>query len=68
MPEYRPFMDRARDAIIKDGKPYDVEFRIARKRDGAVRDIHSKASWDPVGRRLFGIIRDVTEAKATSAD
>ena len=67
LPEYRPFLNRARDELMQDGKPYDVEFKIARKRDGAVRDIHSKASWDPVGRRLFGIIRDVTEAKETSA-
>ncbi len=67
LPEYRPFMDRARDGLIRDGTPYDVEFRIARKRDGAIRDIHSKARWDPVNRRLFGIIRDVTEAKETAA-
>jgi PAS domain S-box-containing protein len=67
LPECRPEMDRARDALIRDGTPYDIEFRIARKNDGAVRVIHSKARWDPVNMRLFGIIRDVTEAKETAA-
>jgi PAS domain S-box-containing protein len=63
LPEYREEMNRARDALVKEGIPYDIEFRIARRSDGAIRDIHSKARWDPESKRLFGIIRDVTEEK-----
>ncbi|MGO8695536.1 MAG: sensor histidine kinase [Rectinemataceae bacterium] len=66
LPEYRAAMDRARDSLVRDGVPYDIEFRIARRSDGAVRDIHSKARWDPAKRRLFGIIRDITEEKANA--
>ena len=67
LPEYRPALDRARDDLIANGTPYDIEFRIARRSDGAVRDIHSKARWDPVNKRLFGVIRDVTEENRISA-
>jgi PAS domain S-box-containing protein len=67
LPEFRPAMDRARDALIREGTPYDIEFKIARRSDGAVRVIRSKARWDPVKQRLFGMIRDVTEAKETEA-
>ena len=66
LPHYREGMDRARDALIREGRPYDIEFRIARRNDSAVRDIHSKARWDPANKRLFGIIRDVTEEKETA--
>jgi PAS domain S-box-containing protein len=67
LPEYRAMINEARDALIKDGVPYDIEFKIARKNDGAIRDIHSKAHWDPANKRLFGIIRDITEKKAIEA-
>src|SRR5208337_4535424 len=50
LPEFRPEMDRARNALIRDGTPYDIEFRIARKNDGTIRVIHSKARWDPVSK------------------
>ena len=62
-----PRLDKARDALINDGIPYDVECEIRRKSDGAVRVVHSRARWDPVNTRLFGVIRDVTEAKETAA-
>jgi PAS domain S-box-containing protein len=65
--EYRGPLDRARDELINEGKPYDIEFRIKRKADGELRDIHSKALWDEANRRMFGIIRDVTEEKETAA-
>jgi two-component sensor histidine kinase len=63
LPEFRPMLDRARDELINDGIPYDMEFRIERRSDGVFRDIHSKARWDPAKKRLFGIIRDITEEK-----
>lgn len=65
--EYRPILDRAREDLVERGIPYDVEFEIERSRDGAIRKIHSKARWDPDSRRLFGIIRDITEETETAA-
>jgi PAS domain S-box-containing protein len=67
LPEDRPRLDGARNALIERGEPYDIEFKIARRSDGAVRDIHSKARWDPATKKLFGIIRDVTEERAAAA-
>jgi PAS domain S-box-containing protein len=64
LPEYRKGLNDAREDLIRRGIPYDIEFKIKRKNDGAIRDIRSKARWDPEKRRLFGIIRDVTEEKA----
>ena len=63
LPEYRPLLDKARDDHILRGLPYDIEFKIRRKSDGAVLDIHSKALWDGANKRLFGIIRDITDEK-----
>lgn len=65
LPEYRPLLNEARDAHIREGKPYDLEFRVKRRSDGAILDVRSKALWDPVNKRLFGILRDVTEERRT---
>jgi len=67
LPEYRANLDEAREALIKYGVPYDIEFVIERGGDRAVRVIHSKARWDSVNHRLFGIIRDITEERETAA-
>ncbi len=63
LPEYRPLLDKAREDHILHGAPYDVEFKIRRRNDGSVLDLHSRALWDGTKKRLFGIIRDVTEEK-----
>jgi hypothetical protein len=46
LPEYRSLLDQARDELVRDGKPYDIEFKIKRLSDGAILDVHSKAVWD----------------------
>jgi signal transduction histidine kinase len=63
LPEFRALLDEARENHIKKGLPYDVQFKIRRLDDGAILDIHSRASYDPVNKRLFGIIRDITREK-----
>ncbi len=60
-------MNKARDEHILQGKPYDTECRIRRQNDGAILDIHSKALWDSANKRLFGILRDITEEKRIEA-
>ena len=67
LPEYRPLLNEARDGHILHGKPYDIEFKIRRQSDGEIIDIHSKALWDGARKRLFGILRDITEEKKTEA-
>lgn len=65
LPEYRQALDAALNSLITGGKPYDLEFKIKRPDNGAVRDIHSLASYDPKHRVVFGIIHDITEIKQT---
>jgi PAS domain S-box-containing protein len=61
--EYRPMLDHAMEGLIGRGKPYDVEFRIARGGDGEIRDIHSVAQYDAANRVVFGIIQDITDRR-----
>ena len=63
LPEYRPLLNKARDDHILRGLPYDVEFKICRRSDGRILDLRSRALWDGAKKRLFGIIRDVTDEK-----
>jgi PAS domain S-box-containing protein len=63
LPEYRKVMDDALAGLIKRGEPYTIDFRIQRLSDGALRDIHSVATYDPEKRTVFGIIQDITERK-----
>ncbi|TVQ22540.1 MAG: PAS domain S-box protein, partial [Spirochaetaceae bacterium] len=43
LPEFRPILDEALRALIEDGMPYEIEFRIRRPSDNSVRCIHSVA-------------------------
>ena len=65
LPEYRDALDRALQALIAAGTPYDVRFRIRRVNDGAVRLVHSLAQVvrDSDQRPLLvaGTVQDITE-------
>ncbi len=66
LPEYREMLDNALEDLIKNDVPYDVNFKIKRKKDGLVRDIHSTAQYDSDKNTVFGIIHDVTEQTAAA--
>ncbi len=67
MPEYRPILDEAMDRLLKYNEPYEAEFKIVRKNDGAERWIFSKAeiSLTNEGQKVnvIGVIQDITERK-----
>ncbi len=63
LPQYRPALDQAMQALVETGQPYDVEFTIRRPSDGAIVDIHSQAQYDPKINKAFGVIQDITERK-----
>ncbi len=65
LPVYHPLLDAAFKALIDEGRPYDVVFKIRRPTDGQIRDIHSVAEYDPERKIVFGIIQDITEHKQT---
>ncbi|MDD1681823.1 MAG: PAS domain S-box protein [Methanoregula sp.] len=63
LPEYRSLLDEALRALVSEGRPYDMEFRIRRASDNVLLDIHSTAEYDPGTKKVFGIIRDITLQK-----
>jgi PAS domain S-box-containing protein len=67
VPEDRPRLDQALRALVQDGIPYDVEFRIRRIDDQAERVIHSLASLEGNPKtgpaKVIGVLQDITERK-----
>ncbi len=61
--KYRSMLNSALEGLVRAGIPYDVEFTIKRPTDGALRDIHSVAEYDPEKQVVFGVIQDVTDRK-----
>jgi PAS domain S-box-containing protein len=61
--QYREMLDTSLKNLIEKNAPYDVTFKIKRKNDGAIIDIHSIAEYDKSQNKVFGIIQDVTEQK-----
>ncbi len=64
---YREMLDKALTDLIRKGTPYDVEFQIRRRTDGAVRHIHSIAEYDADHNRVIGTIHDITDRKQAEA-
>lgn len=67
LPEYRAGLDRALSELIGGGKLYNVEFRIKRPCDGEIAWVQSVAEYDISERRVFGVIKDITQAKKAEA-
>ena len=63
LPEFRPTIDKALVDLINHGLPYDIEYKIQRKTDGAVLTIHSIAEFDIEKNIVFGTIQDITDRK-----
>jgi PAS domain S-box-containing protein len=67
LPEYRAILDEALDRLLKYNEPYDIEFKIKRINDGAIRSVHSKAELyiEPDGEqvKVIGVIQDITNRK-----
>ncbi len=65
--EYRPALNRALKALVRDHEPYDMEFRIRRPTDGALVEIRSQAEYNPGENKIFGVIHDITEQRRIEA-
>ncbi len=61
LPEFRAKMDEALVGLVKENKPYDVEFKIKRYDDHQIRIIRSIAEYDRHRNIAFGVIHDITE-------
>ena len=60
--EYRKTLDEALDKLIKENKPYSVEFKI-KKPDGKIRFVHSEAKFEARSNKVFGVLNDITDSK-----
>ena len=62
-----PMLAYFKDEVLGQRKPFDREYRVIRKTDGAVRWVHGigRLEFDAEGRpvRMPGIIQDITEAR-----
>ncbi|NLK07154.1 MAG: diguanylate cyclase [Firmicutes bacterium] len=67
-PEYRALREQALNELVRDGKPYDIEFPIQRLPDGEIVYLHSMAEYDPASETVFGTILDITEWKMAEAE
>ena len=63
LPEYRRQLDAAMQGLVRDGLPYNIDFKIRRQTDGAILDIFSHAVYDKETQVVFGTIQDVTELR-----
>jgi len=65
LPEDRARMDQGLRKLIAGEGPYDLEYKIRRASDGALRTLHSRAervlSPDGVPIRVVGAVQDITE-------
>jgi PAS domain S-box-containing protein len=66
-PDDRPRVAQATATLLRQGGEYDLEHRILRRTDGALRMVHSWAhlAIDEAGApyKIIGVMQDVTEAK-----
>ncbi|WP_342303993.1 PAS domain-containing sensor histidine kinase [Methanolobus sp. ZRKC5] len=63
LPDYRPMLDEALKNLIRDQVPYNVQFKVKRVIDGAIRDVHSVAEYYAERNAVIGTIEDITERK-----
>lgn len=58
-------LDYALQKLIKNNEEYNIHFKIKRKNDEKIRHIHSMAEYNKENNVVFGIIKDVTDIKAS---
>ncbi|SFM76876.1 PAS domain-containing protein [Methanolobus profundi] len=63
LPEYRSYLNESMRALIEDDATYDVQFKIKRANDGAIRDVHVVAEYSNEKNMVIGTIEDITERK-----
>ncbi len=68
LPEHRNWVMQRKEALIREGKAYDVTFPIRRATDGDTRYIRSIAEYDATNNVLFGVIEDITDRRKAEED
>ena len=64
-PEDIPMILRTYRGMVYEGRPYNIEYRFIRPKDGSVITVHSQAEYDPERKMLFGTLLDITGRKSS---
>ncbi len=59
LPEYRVPFDQAKQALITEGQPFILDYKIRKKNDGTVITVHSVADYDPERLVMFSVVLEV---------
>jgi len=63
LPEYRAEINNALEKLVHMGQKFDIQYKIKRRSDGVIRDIHALAEYNPLDNVVTGSIQDITERK-----
>ena len=61
--EFHPLIKKSLQELTGENKPYNIEYKIQRKTDGAMLSIHSIAEYDKKTGIIFGVYHDISERK-----
>ncbi|HPN38143.1 MAG TPA: PAS domain S-box protein [Melioribacteraceae bacterium] len=61
LPEYRENLDKEMDNLLRFKIPYNIEFKIRNRKTDKIIDIHSVAVYNEEERKVYGVIKDITE-------
>jgi PAS domain S-box-containing protein len=59
LPEYREQVERAKQALVTEGLPFSLDYKIQRKADGAVVTVRSVAEFDQEQQVMFCAVHEV---------
>ncbi len=59
----KPRLNAALAALIQQGQPYDVQYRIRAADTGQIKHLHAMGELDPQRRVAFGVLQDITAQK-----
>lgn len=63
LPEYRAEIDAALEKLVHLRQEFNIQYKIKRKSDGAIRDIQALAEYNAEENTVVGSIQDITERK-----
>ncbi|MDD1772046.1 MAG: PAS domain S-box protein, partial [Methanomassiliicoccales archaeon] len=63
VPEDVPLIQRTYHGTIYEGRPYNIEYRLRRPKDGKIITVYSQAEYDLDKRMIFGTLMDITARK-----
>jgi len=60
LPEYNSVLSTMLKGLFYEKKPINYKFKIKRKKDGYIRELHLIAEYHAARDKIFGIIQDIT--------